>query len=213
MKRLRPGRAAPAFAAGAVTALIAGGTYALAAAGGGTINACAGKSSGALRIASKCKKSERRLSWSVQGPQGIQGAQGVKGDTGPAGPSNAYSSYKGSAVSLPATLGTVASLSIPAAGNYVINAKAVLHDEVNTPIAIQCQLVAAGTNLDQSETTLTGNAGSAVITETVALQAVDQFPAAGEVDLECDGFGVATDASLIKITAIQVGSLTTTASP
>jgi hypothetical protein len=207
MKPPRRVRATPVIAA-AVTALIAGGTYALAA-GGGAIHACAGKSDGALRIARKCRKSERSVTWNVQGPQGIQGP---KGDTGSIGPSNAYSSFKAGPVSLTSTLSTVAKLSIPAAGNYVINAKLVLHDDVNTTVGIQCQLVVAGTNLDQSETTLTGNSAGFVGQETAALQAVQQFTAGGEVDLQCDGFGVNTDASLIKINAIQVGSLTNSAS-
>jgi hypothetical protein len=203
MKLPRRVGATPVIAA-AVTALIAGGTYALAA--GGTIHSCADKSNGALRLARKCKKSERSVTWNVQGPQGIQGR---KGDTGPIGPSNAYSSFKNPTVSVTSSsLTTVARLSIPAAGNYVINAKVVLHDDVNTPVDIQCQLVVAGTNLDQSETALTGNSAGFVNHETAALQAVDQFTAAGEVDLQCAGFGVNTDASLAKITAVQVGSLT-----
>ena len=216
MKLRRSVRATPVIAA-AVMALIASGTYALAA-GGGTIDACAKKSTGALRIARKCMKSERSVTWNVRGPQGnqgkqgIQAIQGIQGDTGPIGPSNAYSSFKGAQVSLTSTLSTVAQLSVPAAGNYVINAKVVLEDEVNSPVTIQCQLVVAGTNLDQSETTLTGNSGAAVSSETAALQAVQQFTAAGDVDLQCTGFGVSTDASLSKITAIQVGSLTNSAS-
>jgi hypothetical protein len=201
-------RATPVIAI-AVTALIAGGTYALAA-GGGTIHACAKKSNGALRVARKCMKSERSVTWNVRGPQGIQGP---KGDAGPISPSNAYSSYKNAAVSLPSTWGTIAQLSVPAAGNYVINAKLVLHDDVNTPVGIACALVVGGDTLDQSATGLSGNTGDAVTDETAALQAVDQFTAAGEVDLQCNGFGVTTDASMIKITAIQIGSITNSASP
>ena len=212
MKRLRPVRATPVIAAGIVAALAAGGTYAVAA-GGGTIYACAKKFNGALRIAGRCGKGERSVSWNVQGPAGSQGAKGATGAIGPIGPSNAYSSFKGGPVSLGSTLSTIAQLSIPAPGNYVINAKVALHDVVNTAVVIQCQLVAAGTNLDQSETALTGNSGSFVNEEMAALQAVERFPAAGEVDLECDGFGVDTEASLIKITAIQVASITTSASP
>lgn len=208
MKLLRSIRLTPVIAA-AVIALIAGGTYALAA-GGGTIHACAKNSNGVLRIARRCKKGEHGVTWNVRGLPGIQGP---KGDTGPISPSNAYSSFKNDSVSLTSALSTVAQLSVPAAGGYVINAKLDLHDNVNTPVDAQCQLVVAGTNLDQSETSLTGNGGTAVADETAALQAVHQFSAAGEVDLQCTGFGVSTTAGLIKITAIQVGSLTNSASP
>lgn len=66
-----------------------------------TYKACAAKSTGAMRLivkGKKCKKSEKKLSWSVQGPPGMQGPvgpqgrdgatgpQGVPGATGPTGP-------------------------------------------------------------------------------------------------------------------------------
>jgi hypothetical protein len=82
MKTTRPIRATTVIAAGAVSALLAGGTYALAA-GGGTIHACASKRNGALRLAHRCLKTEKRVSWNAAGPPGAQGQQGV---TGPAGP-------------------------------------------------------------------------------------------------------------------------------
>ena len=64
-----------------------------------SIHACVTKKTGAMRIASKCKKTETALSWSVQGPKGATGAagtnglpgapgaQGEVGQTGPAGTS------------------------------------------------------------------------------------------------------------------------------
>jgi len=161
------------------------------------------RGSGALRV--------RRASRGNRAFSGSQGPQGPKGDTGQIGPSNAYSSFKNGSVSLPSTLGTIAKLSIPAAGNYVINGKVVLHDDVNTAVDVQCKLVAGG-DFDQSQTLLTGNTAGFVSDDTAALQVVHQFTAAGEVDLQCNGFGVNADASWIKITAIQVGSLTNSAS-
>jgi hypothetical protein len=64
----------------------------------GAIQACAAKKGGALRLARNCKKKERPVSWSEQGPtgeqgsagaqgiQGVPGSPGAKGDTGAQGP-------------------------------------------------------------------------------------------------------------------------------
>jgi hypothetical protein len=66
----------------AVVALVvaAGGGYAVASTtGGGSISACAKKSNGALRMATKCQKSEKKVSWAIQGPAGTPGAPGQNG--------------------------------------------------------------------------------------------------------------------------------------
>src|SRR4051812_33365242 len=77
--------------AGALTASAFG---AFSAASPTKITACAkkkGKSKGLLRLASKCKKGERRVSWNVKGPagpagsNGVNGAQGAPGNNGAAG--------------------------------------------------------------------------------------------------------------------------------
>ncbi|MFT4262277.1 MAG: hypothetical protein QM572_02750 [Nocardioides sp.] len=68
-----------------VAALIAVGAGGYAAASSGsspTVTACAKKSNGALRLAKKCKKSEKPVSWSVQGPTGPTGATGAAGADG-----------------------------------------------------------------------------------------------------------------------------------
>jgi hypothetical protein len=46
------------------------------------IRACANKKTGALRLASKCRRSERRVSWNVQGPAGLRGPAGRPGTNG-----------------------------------------------------------------------------------------------------------------------------------
>lgn len=49
------------------------------------ITGCINKSSGALRIVSKCSKSELKIQWNQRGevgPQGIQGIQGSQGEKG-----------------------------------------------------------------------------------------------------------------------------------
>ena len=82
--KLMPRRGALALA-GTVAVLAAGGGYAVAASHSSTIHACAGKGTGALRVAAKCGKHERALTWSVAGPQGARGATGLQGPRGPQG--------------------------------------------------------------------------------------------------------------------------------
>lgn len=85
MKKLFASRGAAAASASLLTLVIAGGSYAVAAGSGSTIHACAKKSNGALRLAKQCKKTERGLSWSTQGPAGPAGPAGPPGTQGPVG--------------------------------------------------------------------------------------------------------------------------------
>lgn len=62
-----------------LAASLIGGGWALAANTSKPLRGCANKRSGALRLAAHCKKSERRVSWSINGPQGPQGRQGPQG--------------------------------------------------------------------------------------------------------------------------------------
>jgi Collagen triple helix repeat (20 copies) len=72
--------------------------YAIAQSGSAaprTIKACAQKSDGALRLGRKCRKGERRVTWSARGPAGLTGpagqpgAAGQDGAQGPAGANGA----------------------------------------------------------------------------------------------------------------------------
>src|SRR5438128_2375363 len=72
----------------ATGALVIGITgFAVAAGSGGTsvIKGCVAKKGGALRIATKCRSSERPISWNQQGPPGVAGANGSNGANGAAG--------------------------------------------------------------------------------------------------------------------------------
>src|SRR4051812_38121230 len=77
--------------------LLAGGITLVAGAGvdkkkAGTINACAKKQDGRLRMvagAANCKRGERAVQWNVEGPQGPAGSQGQAGDKGAAGSAGA----------------------------------------------------------------------------------------------------------------------------
>lgn len=74
-------------AALAATFCIAGhAPSALAASANSALHACEGKRSGALRVAKRCKRTERRVSWNTRGVPGGRGASGSQGAAGPAGP-------------------------------------------------------------------------------------------------------------------------------
>lgn len=72
----------------AVFLALGGGAWAVAASTSTTtttITACADKKTGELRLANKCKKSEKKLSWNQVGPVGAVGPAGPKGDPGTPG--------------------------------------------------------------------------------------------------------------------------------
>jgi hypothetical protein len=70
----------------AVLLLAVGAGWAAAADKSNTLQGCSKKSNGALRLANKCKKSERRVSWDIAGPAGPPGSNGSNGAPGPVGP-------------------------------------------------------------------------------------------------------------------------------
>jgi hypothetical protein len=173
------------------------------------------KKSGALIIRTACRKKETQLNladFGAVGPKGDIGPKGDKGDPGAVGPSNALSGFKNGPVAVPSGLASIAALSIPTPGTYVMVAKVELFDNVNTGVDVQCQLV-AGSDVDAASTVLEGNSGIVVNDATVAFNVVHEFTSAGSVQLQCNAFGVNVDAFNIKITAIQVGSLTNTSLP
>ncbi len=73
----------------AAIATAAGGGFAFAANSGGALHGCANKKTGALRLANKCSKREKKVSWNVRGPRGVAGAVGATGSTGAKGSTGA----------------------------------------------------------------------------------------------------------------------------
>ena len=68
MKRLTGGRWTPVALVPIVAVLIGGSAYALASNGGsGTITACVHKQGGALYVARKCGKGDKKLTWNEVG--------------------------------------------------------------------------------------------------------------------------------------------------
>jgi hypothetical protein len=88
----------------ALVAAVGGGSYAVAASSGGTIKACAKKRVGTLRLASKCRKSERPISWNAVGPAGPAGPAGAPGAPGAAGAAGKDGKDGASAVAAVASL-------------------------------------------------------------------------------------------------------------
>jgi hypothetical protein len=85
------GKRAPLIGATiAALLLLAGGlSLAMALSAGPVIRACANKKSGALRVAKRCRRNERRISWDQLGPQGPRGHTGQRGTTGARGATGA----------------------------------------------------------------------------------------------------------------------------
>jgi hypothetical protein len=84
MRRLIP---PPAMAVALVALLAASTGWAIAATSNHpVIRACANKKTGVLRLAKRCRRRERSISWDKEGFQGPQGLTGATGATGPAGP-------------------------------------------------------------------------------------------------------------------------------
>jgi len=84
----------PALGVSLVALVVAAsaGAYAAATGSSGTIAACVGHKGGGLYVARTCARGDRRLKWSVTGPQGPAGTAGTAGTAGkdggagPAGP-------------------------------------------------------------------------------------------------------------------------------
>ena len=130
---------------------------------------------------------------------------------GTAGTANAaFSTFHDTPIPLPDALGAIATLSIPAPGNYVVNAKfGAFNQSAAASPADDCRLVAAGAVGDRLFFDVDG--ASADDNEAVALQLVQQFTAPGEVVLRCTDAGQGEVLAFdTKITAVQVAQLTKT---
>lgn len=137
------------------------------------------------------------------GPAGPAGPPGLAGPAGPTGPSNAYARFLNGPVPVDDTVATLASLSIPEAGAFVLSAKAAIGTGILLPldVTVTCTLE-AGADVDQSAVTILEDSVA-----SLPLQVVHQFTAAGTANLRCETDGPDASAAAIKITAIRVGNL------
>ncbi len=83
----------PALGVALVALLLLCGSFAYAStAGESLIRACANRKTGILRIANRCKRNEKRVTWNSIGPTGhtgLRGLPGARGFSGPQGPTGA----------------------------------------------------------------------------------------------------------------------------
>jgi hypothetical protein len=127
-----------------------------------------------------------------------------------AGTANAaFSTFHDGPIPLSDSLGTIATLTIPAAGKYVITAKfSGYNSSVDASSTDECKLTAGGdtdTDWFDVDGALEDDA------EVVAMQTVHQFAAPGQAVLACTDFGGGNVSALFtRITAVQVAQLTNT---
>jgi len=122
---------------------------------------------------------------------------------------DAYSTYLNGPVDVSNFGDTIATLAIPEAGGYVILAKAWFANESTaTTNAIRCSLTAQN-DRDVSEAVLEPYGGANANEGALAFNVVHTFTAAGSAVFHCEDFAAGNiKANQIKITAIEVGSLT-----
>ncbi|WP_148613506.1 hypothetical protein [Nocardioides rubriscoriae] len=137
-----------------------------------TIQACASKRTGQLRLAKPvCKATEKKVAWAARGPRGAMGATGATGATGPAGPPGALASTPVN-VSYAAT--SADSHDLPALGGMEIS----LECGTNRIGSSQVDVVLFGADEVHGTTTRTLYNESSTVNSTSAPLDVTNSPAA-----------------------------------
>ena len=195
-------------------AVVAAGSAAYAAIpdAGGVIRGCYKKKDGTVRVidtanGQSCSSGENALSWNQQGPAGPPGPKGDQGDPGPS------QAYTGGALVQPidSSETTVATLSLPSAGAYVVSAKliAVPADSSDPPTIVQCRLT-VGSGLDNSvdftRGTVSDTSGDDVEASLALMTDWTSANSGGNARVSCSAPNPAL-AEYIKIAAIKVGSV------
>jgi len=221
----KPLRRAGLVLVGGLVLTVGVGRLALAASGNSIIHACAGKRSGVLRLAATCRRSERAVTWNLQGPPGSPGPSGASGSTGPAGLAGAVGSSGASgppgppgpshATSITASFVALSGKTILAsmsveAGAYALEAKTVITDDGNENVYVVCHLDADAPTADDTSLTMVGGPSAR---QTVALELAHTFTSAGTITVSCEPTRPANTTNvgteLTKIIAIKLGSETT----
>jgi hypothetical protein len=120
----------------------AGAGYGVAeATSSNTMHACVAKSGGAVRVAARCTKKEKVLTWAKAGPRGRTGTRG------PAGLAHVWSETLpvGSSVALPAdnAYHRVVGLTVPVGGDFLVDATVGLYTNAGNVYG-NCQLTVSG---------------------------------------------------------------------
>jgi hypothetical protein len=217
-KRLFAGVAAAAALA------LAGGIAYAAATSDGTINACAGKTTGNLRLdtGNGCLPVESPIQWNQVGPQGPQGIPG------PPGPSHADERFFARSLADPSTWLQIVSGTWPSIrpnmthvltmhldpGNYAVTAEVIAGNYSGTGVVV-CLLgnSTVGYTVAQSGV---GNGPGFGIQQTLEAQGIFPMPQAGDLELSCFnappwiGSQGSPGVGFADVIATKVGTITST---
>lgn len=204
MYRVRPKALAIVGAVSAVAVLGAG--FAVAATNGTTIKACAKKSDGALRMAKKCKPTEKAVSWGTTGPRGPIGATGP---AGPTGPTDVY--LFSAATTAAATLqsgSNVATFTLPA-GNWLLDSD-VRVGGTAAESAVYCtfNINGAVTGTTFTISTVAPKVGATFTSAVLPVMGAVRLTQATPLNLYCRNTDGAATISKSPISATRVGTLT-----
>jgi hypothetical protein len=146
------------------------------------------------------------------GPAGPTGPPGPKGDQGPAGTSNVFDFHRDAAAGITGANTTIATGNLTP-GNYAIFAKTYLDSSpVTAAVGYASCTLSAGSATDTSSLNM-GSQAQQVSRGALSMQVSHVYVSGGPVVVTCSATpGTATvTANATVITAIQVGSVTSTA--
>ncbi len=138
------------------------------------------------------------------GPRGFRGARGFTGSAGPAGPSDGYVVKVAQSQTLaPGSDTTVASLTVPAGGTYIVTASTELGNQTPTENPLSCTLLQNFNPLDSGSADLPAEA---LFAATVTLTGAATADNGGTIKVSCNPSTGASARNTV-ITAVKVGTL------
>lgn len=189
-----------------------------------SIYACQKKKGGNVRIVgskTKCKKSEKKLSWSTtgtagsngsngsngtngtNGTNGAPGSNGTNGTNGAAGPSNGYID-KPSQSSLDGTDKVIATLTLPA-GKYIVSGKVIIQ-RGGVGGETDCYLRLDGTSIDSFYNILAASPNPGYVGGLAGLASI-ATTATSTVTMTCRDVATTAIAAAPVLSAIKVATL------
>ncbi|GAA0622162.1 hypothetical protein GCM10009547_26250 [Sporichthya brevicatena] len=194
-----------AVVVGTVTALgVVGAGFAYAATSATTqVKACAKKSDGTLRLANKCKSTEKSVKWAKTGPQGPAGPRGA---TGPAGPSEVRV-FNVPSNGAPVASTPSATFTLPA-GVWMLRSD-VRIGATGVDKSVYCLFSINASNKGQTFATFISAlpGGATSVSTVLPVSATVNLSQSTPLNLACGREGAAT-ILVSQITATRVGSVT-----